>query len=80
MHNAHKLTYIRPERVYKEARGLVRSDPNVRAAMGTSLKGGQLRAYKIGGGTFGLRKGKGGGAGWLKPVPKNRSQNVLART
>ena len=45
-HNFHKLTYIRPERVYKEALGLVRADPRVAAAMGSSLKGGQLRAYK----------------------------------
>ena len=33
--------------------------------MGGGLSGGQMRAYKIGGGTFGLRKG--GGAGWLPP-------------
>ena len=82
-HNAHKLSYIRPERVYKEALGLVRADPAVKAAMGASLKGGQMRAYKIGGGTFGLRKG--GGAGWLKPrvqmlfqVVGKRDQAVVA--
>ena len=52
--------------------------------MGSSLKGGQLRAYKIGGGTFGLRK-QGGGAGWLKPrvqmlfqVVGKRDQAVVA--